>query len=58
MPRYMVCKELQRDKLERRAEMRAWGYEKKLEEGGGGELARECWEEIKKRAREGRAKTG
>ncbi|XP_036145342.1 uncharacterized protein LOC118646472 [Monomorium pharaonis] len=58
VPGYMIREELQRDRLEGRAGMRAWGYEKKLEEGGGGELARRCWMEIKKKAREGKAKSG
>jgi len=34
--------------------MRAWSYEKKLGEGGGGELARLCWEEMRERAKEGK----
>ena len=33
--------------------MRAWAYERKLEEGQGGEMARMCWEKIKGRARRG-----
>lgn len=57
MPGYMVCEELQRDNLERKTELRAWGYEKKLEEGGGEELARKCWEEIKRSAKEGRVRS-
>lgn len=36
VPGYMVCEKMQRDKLEGRAGMRAWEYEKKLEEGGEG----------------------
>lgn len=58
VPAYMVREELQREKLEGRAGMRAWGYEKKLEEGGGGELARRRWEEIKRRAKDRKARMG
>lgn len=58
VPGYMVREELQREKLEGRAGMRAWGYEKKLKEGGGGELARRCWEEIKRRAKDWKARMG
>ena len=57
-PGYMVREELQRDMLKGRAGMRAWNYERKLEEGQGGELARECWEEIKGRARRGKVLGG
>lgn len=56
VPGYMIREELQREKLEGRAGMRAWGYKKKLEEGGGGELARRCWEEIKRRAKDRKAR--
>lgn len=38
--------------------MRAWGYENKLEEGRGGELARECWKEIREIAGRGKTKGG
>ena len=54
-PGYLVREELQRDRLKGRAGLRAWGYERKLEEGQGGELARMCWEEIKGRAKRGKA---
>ncbi|XP_043276027.1 uncharacterized protein [Venturia canescens] len=47
---YMVREELQRDKLKVRSGMRAWGYEKRLETGKGGELARRCRGEMKRRA--------
>ena len=53
-PGYMVREELQREKLKGRAGLRAWGYERKLEEGRGGELARLCWSEMRERAKEGR----
>ena len=48
-PGYMVREVLQRGLLRGRAGMRAWGFERKLEEGEGGELARLCWEEMKGR---------
>lgn len=50
--------EIQREKLKGRVGLRAWGYEKRLEEGKGGELARICWEEMRKRARKGKALGG
>jgi len=37
-PGYMVREELKRDKLRGRAGRRAWGFEKRLEEGRGGSL--------------------
>ena len=55
--RYLVREELneKRDKLRRNAMRRAWKFEKKLEEeGGGSSLTREYWREIKEREREGR----
>lgn len=58
VPGYMVREELQREKLEGRAGMRAWGYEKKLKEEGEGELARRCWEKIKRRAKDWKARVG
>lgn len=48
---YMVREEWQRGKLRERAERRAWGFERRLEEGGGNEIARRCWEEMRKRTR-------
>ncbi|XP_077255453.1 uncharacterized protein LOC143893678 [Temnothorax americanus] len=54
-PWYLVREKLQREKLRGRAGMRAWRFEKKLEEGGGSELARSAWEELKEREREGKA---
>lgn len=39
---YLVREKLQRDKLRERAGRRAWGYERRLEEGKGSELARSC----------------
>ncbi|EZA52129.1 hypothetical protein X777_09154 [Ooceraea biroi] len=55
IPGYLVREEVQR--LKGRAGMRAWNYEK-LEEGEGGELARECWKEMKEKAKEGRVLKG
>ena len=37
-PGYMVREEWQRDRLKSKAELRAWGFERKLEEGHGGGL--------------------
>ncbi|KMQ81435.1 hypothetical protein RF55_26332, partial [Lasius niger] len=44
-PGYMIREEMQRNKLRGRAARRAWNFEKRLEEGKGGELARKCLEE-------------
>jgi len=57
-PGYMVREETQREKLRCRAARRAWGYEKRLEEGGGSGLGRECRGEMKKRLTGGRIKSG
>lgn len=38
--------------------MRAWSYENKLREGKGGEIARECLEEIRNRVKKGKAVKG
>ncbi|KAL0100570.1 hypothetical protein PUN28_019713 [Cardiocondyla obscurior] len=43
-PGYMVMEELQRDKLRTRMRRRAWGFEKRIEEGRESGLARKCWE--------------
>ncbi|CAD6233755.1 GSCOCG00012307001-RA-CDS, partial [Cotesia congregata] len=51
---YLVREELQRDRLEDKAGMRAWGYEKRVEEGGGGQIAWRCRMEMRKRIRAGR----
>lgn len=53
-PRYLMREELQREKLRERAGKRAWEYEKRLEEGRGGELAQRCWEEMKERSKKGK----
>jgi len=41
-PGYMIREELQRDKLRVITERRAWGFEEKLAEERGSELARRC----------------
>lgn len=58
MPGYMIREELQRDLLRGRASMRAWSYENKFRKGKGGELARECLEEIRNRVKKGKAVKG
>ena len=50
-PGYMVREEWQRGKMRERAGRRAWGFEKRLEEGKGSSLARRCWEEIRDKRR-------
>lgn len=56
-PGYLLRKELQRV-LKGRSGLRAWGFEKKLEEGECGELARLCWGEMKERPRRGKVLGG
>jgi len=56
-PVYMIREELQREKLRTRAGRRAWSFEKRLEEGRGSELARECRREIRERGLEGKKGT-
>jgi len=48
-PGYMIREESQRDKLRVRAGRRAWGFEERVAERKGSELARECWKEIRER---------
>lgn len=48
-PGYMVREELQREKVRVRAVMKAWGFEGRLGEGRGSELARYCWKEMRER---------
>jgi len=55
---YMMREELQREKLRGRAGKRSWRFEKRLEEGRGEGLARECLEEIRERFKEERVLTG
>lgn len=42
IPGYNVTEELDRDKLKVKARMRAWKYDRKLEESRSGKLARAC----------------
>jgi len=44
--------------LRERAGIRAWEFEKRLEEGKGSEWTRQCWQEMKERAKNGRTKLG
>lgn len=48
-PWYLIREELQRDKLCGRAARRAWGFEDRLREGKGSDLARKCWEQMGER---------
>jgi hypothetical protein len=52
-PGYIVREEIKRDKLRERAGRRAWGFEKRLEEGKGNKLTR--WEEMRGRYKEDKA---
>lgn len=54
-PAYLVREELQREKLRIRAGRRVWSFERRLEEGRGSNLARKCWEEVRERAKVGKA---
>lgn len=51
----LVREKLQREKLGGWAGKRAWGFERRLEEEKGSELARKCLREMKERAKEDRA---
>lgn len=53
-PGYLLREELQRDKLRGRAGLRAWGFEERIKRDKGSKLARDCLEEIKKRAEKGK----
>jgi len=57
-PWYLVREELQRDKLSIRAGRRAWEYERRLRMGKGSEIARKCWEELRRRSGRGKMKSG
>lgn len=57
-PGYLVREKMQRQKLKGRAGIRALGYEERLREGKGNELARMCWEEVIKRANKKEAGSG
>jgi len=56
-PGYIVREEVKRNKLRERAVKRAWGFEKRLEEGKGSELTRLCWEEMREKCREGKSRS-
>ncbi|KYN19111.1 hypothetical protein ALC57_08555 [Trachymyrmex cornetzi] len=47
---------LQRDNLRIKAGRRAWNFEKRMREGKGNELARECWKEMRERMEGGKRK--
>src|SRR5580765_890313 len=53
-PGYMVREEIGREMMRGRAGKRAWNFEKRLEEGKGGEKAKKCWEEMKGRWSKGK----
>jgi len=53
-PGYMIREEVKRDKLRIRAGKRAWEFEKKLDQGKGGVLARACRREMRGRMERGR----
>jgi len=54
----MVREETGKEKFRIGTGKRAVGFEKKLEEGRGGGLARRCFEEMKRKIREGGEMTG
>jgi len=57
-PGYLVREELRREKLRGRAGKRAWKFEKRLEEGRGSKIVRECREEMRSRGKKGRVMVG
>jgi len=50
----MIRKELQRENMRSRAGRSAWLFEKRLEEGKGSGLARECKKEMREKGKVGR----
>lgn len=54
---YMLREEIKRGKLRERAGKRVWGFEKRLEERKGSEVTRLCWNEMRKRSREGKGES-
>lgn len=54
----MIKEELQRDIIREKAGKRAWGFENKMEEGRGSELARRCWKEIREEGKVGKGEKG
>lgn len=49
---------MQREKLRIRAGRKAWGWEKRMREGKGSEIARMCMEEMRERCGKRRASSG
>lgn len=50
--------ELQREKIRDRAAKRAWGFERRIEQGRGRKLAKKCWEEVRERGKKGKEMGG
>lgn len=57
-PGYMVREELQREEVRSKTGRRAWGFEKKMKERKGKELARRCLEEMRERGKIGKEERG
>lgn len=53
-PGYIIRKELQREKIRKRAAIRALKYEEMLRTGKGNEIARKCVEKIRKKQIKGK----
>lgn len=53
-PGYMIREEIQREKLKGWTGRRAWGFEERLREGRGSELARRCLQEMRERCGKGK----
>lgn len=50
----MVRNELEREMMRGRASKRAWSFERRLEEGKGGEIAIKFYEEMRERWKRGK----
>lgn len=57
-PGYMIREELQREEVRSKTGRRAWGFEKKMKERRGKELARRCLEEMRERGKVGKEERG
>jgi len=57
-PGYLVREEMQREIMRSRARRRAWGIEKRLEEGKGSRIAQTCLKEIRDRVIKGKELSG
>lgn len=57
-PRYMIREELERKQMSSRAAKRAYGFERRLDEERGGELARICLEEVRGNVERGKREFG